>query len=563
MKGGIASGIVYPRAVLALKDAGYRFRCIGGTSAGAIAAAATAAAEYGRETGGFDKLAALNDRLCEEGFLRRLFQPSAKTRALWEVASAAFLDAHAAPKIVRTAWAMARWMPMALSAGGAVGTLGGAILARWLGADAGGLRRGLFLSVCGLGGAGVVATGTLLRQLLKHVPENAFGICNGHAETPDPNHPALTDWLIAEIEGIGGKPDGAGPLTFGDLECQGVRLQMMTTDVSRELPYALPFNNREFLFCEREMEQFFPALIVRHLVDKAHISARITPPPGFYFLPPAADLPVVFAMRLSLSFPVLISAVPLYTLNFAKMQTGQALGKHWFSDGGLCSNFPIHFFDAWLPARPTFGITLTAGDTGPAVRLPRAGEIAPKACHALTDLGGFLGALVSTMQNYRDNLQAQMPSYRERIVQVRLGRGEGGLNLEMSAAALESAAQKGADAGRVLAEEFRWDAHQWTRFRVLMARLETELRQMDARLQSKPFDFDAPTPDGLRLPYARSRRWRRQAQQVLCRIHALMQDWPEGVFQDDCPKPLSELRLTPCLSSEGAPAKEGRRPAVD
>ena len=40
MKGGITSGIVYPKAVLALKDT-YTFRNIGGTSAGAIAAVAT------------------------------------------------------------------------------------------------------------------------------------------------------------------------------------------------------------------------------------------------------------------------------------------------------------------------------------------------------------------------------------------------------------------------------------------------------------------------------------------------------------------------------------------
>ena len=64
MKGGITSGIVYPPVVLKLaaKDPNplsdphrpegrsYRFRNIGGTSAGAIAAAVTAAAEYGRET---------------------------------------------------------------------------------------------------------------------------------------------------------------------------------------------------------------------------------------------------------------------------------------------------------------------------------------------------------------------------------------------------------------------------------------------------------------------------------------------------------------------------------
>ncbi len=47
MKGGITSGVIYPQAVLALAK-NYCFRSIGGTSAGAIAAAMTAAAEYGR-----------------------------------------------------------------------------------------------------------------------------------------------------------------------------------------------------------------------------------------------------------------------------------------------------------------------------------------------------------------------------------------------------------------------------------------------------------------------------------------------------------------------------------
>ena len=47
LKGGITSGIVYPLALVKLAEK-YRFSCIGGTSAGAIAAAACAAAEYGR-----------------------------------------------------------------------------------------------------------------------------------------------------------------------------------------------------------------------------------------------------------------------------------------------------------------------------------------------------------------------------------------------------------------------------------------------------------------------------------------------------------------------------------
>src|SRR4030081_3264187 len=55
MQGGITSGVVYPGAVLKLATR-YRFRSIGGTSAGAMAAAATAAAELGRDSGGFDPL---------------------------------------------------------------------------------------------------------------------------------------------------------------------------------------------------------------------------------------------------------------------------------------------------------------------------------------------------------------------------------------------------------------------------------------------------------------------------------------------------------------------------
>ena len=54
MKGGITSGIVYPPAVFKLREK-YRFRSIGGTSAGAIAAALTAAAGYDREGGGFGR----------------------------------------------------------------------------------------------------------------------------------------------------------------------------------------------------------------------------------------------------------------------------------------------------------------------------------------------------------------------------------------------------------------------------------------------------------------------------------------------------------------------------
>ena len=95
MKGGITSGVIYPLAVCQLA-ATRRLRSVGGTSAGAIAAAGAAAAEYGRDAGagpggradvGYPRLASLPDKLAapdgRHTRLFHLFQPQPVTRALY------------------------------------------------------------------------------------------------------------------------------------------------------------------------------------------------------------------------------------------------------------------------------------------------------------------------------------------------------------------------------------------------------------------------------------------------------------------------------------------------
>src|SRR4051812_25649221 len=88
MKGGVTSGVVYPLAVCELASE-YWFKNIGGTSAGAIAAGVTAAAECGRRrTGtnaGFERLAELPDQLAKDKFLLRLFKPDYETTQLFGV----------------------------------------------------------------------------------------------------------------------------------------------------------------------------------------------------------------------------------------------------------------------------------------------------------------------------------------------------------------------------------------------------------------------------------------------------------------------------------------------
>ena len=95
LTGGVASGVVYPWAILELARK-FRFKNIGGTSVGAMAAALAAAAEYGRRNGhddGFEVLRLLPGRLAREvtqGKVKKtrmasLFQPEPHAKRLFEL----------------------------------------------------------------------------------------------------------------------------------------------------------------------------------------------------------------------------------------------------------------------------------------------------------------------------------------------------------------------------------------------------------------------------------------------------------------------------------------------
>ena len=98
MKGGITSGVVFPAAIARLSTQ-FRFRNIGGTSAGAIAAAGAAAAEYRRATDdaspgyGFARLGELGAWLGERpdgrhSRLYHLFPPEPAVRRHFAILSA-------------------------------------------------------------------------------------------------------------------------------------------------------------------------------------------------------------------------------------------------------------------------------------------------------------------------------------------------------------------------------------------------------------------------------------------------------------------------------------------
>jgi len=166
----------------------------------------------------------------------------------------------------------------------------------------------------------------------------------------------------------------------------------------------------------------------------------------------------------------LLSAVPLHAIDFSRVkQDDKKLARCWFSDGGISSNFPVHFFDSPLPRWPTFAITLTGKhpDYPAGVYLPKhnsAGterwirfEWDPEKKEYLpggTQLKGFLGAVLGAMQNWSDNTQARLPGFRDRIAAVSLTDEEGGLNLNMPPPRIAKLSERGRDVGAEFAKRF-------------------------------------------------------------------------------------------------------------
>ena len=486
MKGGITSGIVYPGAVLELSKE-FEFVNIGGTSAGAIAATLTAAAEYRRQQGGgtagFDAIAGLPRRLSEKidgrSRLLRLFQPEGATAPLFDIALA-WLETKRWAAVVR---AVIRAFPGfgAMAAFIGVALMVVAVLA----ADHAAIV--VVLAALALITAAAVVTASVVEAVLfafRELPRNGFGVSSALA---------LTEWLAAEIDGVAALGDR--PLTFADLRGAGLNLEMMTTNLTHGRPYRLPLEGKRFFFTVDDMRRLFPERIVAWMV--AHAGA---PKRGRFYSLPSDALPVVVATRMSLSFPLLLSAVPLWAIDFGTRAEEKVYERCWFSDGGITSNFPVHFFDAPIPRWPTFAINL-------APRTPRYHEEGQSIYLARTnkggilewwspfdDLPGFLKSILNTMQNWRDNMLLRLPGQRDRIAHVLLGEDEGGLNLSMEESTITAIAGRGAEAGRALRERFNWRNHKWVRYLSFMTALEDALQRWEHAYDESRELAEATTP---------------------------------------------------------------------
>lgn len=519
MKGGITSGVVYPKAILEIARK-YRLKRLGGTSAGAIAAAFAAAAEMDRAGGGFERLAKIPAELNEN--LIRLFQPLPRHRKSFDRAL----------KLYRKG----------------VNPVSGPLRIVWS------LRKLI----------GFVKT-------IKRLPQTNFGICPGTSQ-PGYDFPGLTDWLERHLEALAGRwTSGALPpraLTFGDLRGAGITLRSVTTDLSGKNPVLMPLDDATWYFRESEFRQLFSDRIVDHLVatgEKYEKEGVRLPHEDYYYFPGTDDLPVLLAVRLSLSFPLLLAAVPLYRRDFQirRPKTERWIPKKcWMSDGGVASNFPIHLFDSPLPARPTFGFSLDefdparlADDQDPSaaesrIDLPHhpvSGILRP--IDSIDGLADFAAAILDTARNWQDGLQSTLPGYRERIVHIALDRDEGGLNLEMDEKLIRGLTRYGELAGQKISQDFAFQEHQWRRLLSTYAAFEEAFDDM-----AKSYDaFDALRAEDFEPEFYKEKSKAKKAElwQRMDQLAALARDWNAEPLRDTfrsgqgMPRPRSYLKLVP------------------
>lgn len=557
-RGGITSGVVYPGFVRTLARK-YRFRSIGGASAGAIAAGLTAAAEYGRRRhvgasgtepfAPFERLAATADDLSGRPgsvtSLRRLLTPVPQLFVLGKVVRLALAGVAGTRRLRRNAgWF---WRLVGIAA---------AVALVWLAATVPGLGAAVI-------GVPLAAAAWLWWQVCVKLPRAGFGLCAGSVQRiglgPSParnvdilrRRGALSDWLHAEIQRAAGRGvtadaakvahDDVRPLTAGDLWGDGpgrdIQLVLTTTNLSQQIPHSYPFLEKargRLFFRPEELRQVLPADVVAWMVLKGRERGAGEPPvaPGFIRLPEPKHLPVVFGVRLSLSFPGLLAAVKLYAHNNDRPLNPDGTftpDPVWFSDGGITSNFPIHLFDSPLPRHPTFCITLRGATAeelygratvkdgsrwrvddertdDPLVRMARTNDRGGGARFGRpigTSLGAFIGAILDTARNGHENELMLMPGHRDRIVHVLTLRDEGGLNLAMPPDVMRRLSDRGAHAAAELIRRFHpeqakhldpgieldWRNHRWVRLRGTAAALERHLAAFERGWSSVPDGF--------------------------------------------------------------------------
>ncbi|HXM08166.1 MAG TPA: patatin-like phospholipase family protein, partial [Candidatus Acidoferrum sp.] len=360
------------------------------------------------------------------------------------------------------------------------------------------------------------------------------------------NTPPLFNWLEAFIAHAAGRKSEDPPLTVGDLRTAkfpdwfkdddepSIDFQTVTTCLTLSRPFGLPFNSRiagrvectpdrrpdrpTLYFTESDLLKYFSPQIVDHLKrtgdvvrDDLQESATDFGIGPIYALPTGDELPVIVAVRLSMSFPILFCAVRLWGWLPGKAEPQPI----WFSDGGLSSNFPIHLFDSPLPRWPTFALDLLDGGEmqqivgDKVVTRIRAKDVfleskepglSLECSYPLSGKRGsllqFLSSMIDAMRTWQDTTLGALPGNTSRTIGMRLPSEEGGLNLNMTQDQIKDLIARGELAGKTMLDEFggshfddtpAWRQQRWWRY---LATMRSTIRWTQLFQKGyKPYDW--------------------------------------------------------------------------
>ncbi|MFK7997387.1 MAG: hypothetical protein AB8B87_24890, partial [Granulosicoccus sp.] len=471
---------------------------------------------------------------------------------------------------------------------------------------------------------------TVKSEIIHGIIKNDLGLCRGSSQVTVDGAPvpALIEWIHEAIQrGAGLSLDGP-PLTFEDLWNaplwpgghspeldendvpleRSINLEMVTTNVTHGRPYRLPLVDREarLFFDPEEWKKFFPEQVMTSLCKASSpyrpLSAKDPSKPRGHerlFELPCGKLPIVVAARLSLSFPLLFSTVPLYAIDHEdKSGEKYKLRLCRFSDGGLCSNFPVHFFDSALPRWPTFALSLEernyfVEDDEP-VSLPKSQDSgaherwyrfepeeavnnqensvrisSKKQARKFSTLTRFLWSAYLTSKDWRDKTAIRMPHVRRRVVRLALEpkNGEGQMNIGMTEETIMSMAKTyGTASGKLLCDEYAtrdskpgdaWREHVWVRSQVILQALNRLLRNFSIATTSEGYTLGTrqllqEAADKPPINHQLDKRQLSESQQaelneLVERVAELESALSSRSDIPHKPEPLPELRLRPPL----------------
>ena len=401
------------------------------------------------------------------------------------------------------------------------------------------------LALLALLGVLAIVVGYLFVRLLcdvRALAANGYGLCTGKSETPGGE--GLVEWLHRGIQLSAGRTEKDALLTFADLwaaprfgqagsapragglqpEEPGIELQMFTSNISQGRPVRLPLNdaNTRLYYEPAEWARFFPRYVLDALeaASTPYVPASPSDPDPLDDPDqtqaglmarlrelPVGGMPLVVAARLSLSFPLLFSCLPIWAVDYECRKKDRKLRRCLFTDGGLCSNFPVHLFDTAYPRWPTFAILLDSRLSpykDQRVWLPIAeqqgrGDNWQRAVPSNEPGGsllGLVGGLIATMKDWNDRVAGRMPHIRNRIVRMALQRGEGQLNIGMPGhRILRMARDYSTEAAQRLIDAFEpgprgetspaWRQHLYVRAMIQMRALRRHLRNYGLCVRSR------------------------------------------------------------------------------